>query len=66
MDTTTELLNDTDTAKLLHIKPATLRQWRMVGKGPKYSKMGKLVLYKRQTVERYLAELPEHSSTVEY
>ena len=63
MATNELLLNSDETAELLRIAPGTLRQWRMVHKGPPHVRVGRLVYYKRQTVERYLAELPEYSST---
>lgn len=60
---TEDLLDNRETAELLRIAPGTLRQWRMVGKGPQHVRLSKLVYYKRRTVERYLAELPEYSFT---
>jgi len=34
------LLNTREAAELLGIKPGTLREWRHLGKGPKYIKTG--------------------------
>jgi len=38
-------LNDVEAAKLLSASVQTLRNWRHVGRGPAYSKKGKMVRY---------------------
>jgi predicted DNA-binding transcriptional regulator AlpA len=61
-----DLLKDADVAKMLGIKPDTLRIWRLAGKGPKFLKIGTHnVRYRRETVEAWLAA-QEFSSTAEY
>jgi len=46
----------------LGIVPGTLRAWRVQGKGPRYTKIGGTVFYKRDDLVRFLAE-HELSST---
>jgi len=38
-------VNDVEAAKLLSASVQTLRNWRHVGRGPAYSKKGKMVRY---------------------
>jgi len=38
-------VNDVEAAKLLSASPQTLRNWRFLGKGPAYSKKGRMVRY---------------------
>ena len=48
------LLTTAEAAAYLHIKPLTLSMWRVKGKGPNYSKIGKHVLYRQRELERYV------------
>lgn len=41
------LLNEHQAAALLGVKVATLRNWRWMGKGPRYRKLGRCVRYAR-------------------
>jgi hypothetical protein len=36
-----------------NLLPKTLRQWRYHKKGPKHSKLGGIISYKREDVEKY-------------
>lgn len=36
-----------------HMSPRTLEQWRWLGKGPKFLKIGARVLYREQDVEAW-------------
>ncbi len=49
-----DLLNTVEAAELLGIKPSTLRIWRTQSKGPHYQKVGGLVYYKPENVQRWL------------
>lgn len=44
-------------AKILNMKQNTLERWRSYKKGPKPIKLGKIVLYKKTDVEKYLENL---------
>lgn len=59
---TDHLLHETEVAKILSMKVATLRRWRWSGDGPKHIKVGAAVRYDPQTLKDYLAER-ERSST---
>jgi hypothetical protein len=39
-------VNDVEAAKMLSASPQTLRNWRHSGRGPAYSKRGRMVRYK--------------------
>lgn len=43
-------------AQWLHLSPQTFRKWRWSGGGPAYVKFGQRVVYRREEVERWLAE----------
>ena len=62
MDTPT-LINTADAAQMIGIRPETLRQWRMIGQGPSFLKLGKLVKYRRSTVLLWIDNLEEQTIT---
>jgi hypothetical protein len=62
MDTPT-LINTADAAQMIGIRPETLRQWRMIGQGPSFLKLGKLVKYRRSTVLQWIDNLEEQTIT---
>ena len=56
MHTATQIhngLSDIAAAKILGLKPQTLRNWRFQMRGPAYSKLGKRVVYSLQDLESY-------------
>ena len=59
------LLNETETAKILNIKPATLRRWRWLGTGPKFRKIGSNVRFHPVDISNYIDEA-QHSNTSQY
>ncbi len=66
------LLRPDEAAKYLGVSPGQLRLSRHTGelfKGvstPAYLKVGRAVRYRRRTLERWIADLPEFRSTAEY
>lgn len=50
-----DLLTEAESAPVLRVKPATLRQWRWQGRGPKFRKHGRKVFYTRKELERWSA-----------
>ncbi len=50
-----ELLNQNQLADRWQISPRTLEQWRWLGKGPCFLKVGARVLYRASDVELYEA-----------
>lgn len=53
-----------DVAELLHVSKSLLAKWRMVGRGPRFMKVGRRILYECGEVRRWL-EAQERSSTLD-
>lgn len=51
-----EKLTTEELAGELKTPTATLRYWRAAGKGPRYFKAGKRVLYRREDVDAWISE----------
>lgn len=49
-----KLLREAQVAEILDKPPRTLRQWRYLGEGPRYIKVGLSVRYKAVDVERWI------------
>lgn len=56
------LLNETETAQILNIKPATLRRWRWLGTGPNFRKIGSNVRFHPDDIASYI-EQAQRSNT---
>jgi hypothetical protein len=52
----TELLTLEEVAAVLRTPVATLRYWRHLGVGPDGFRLGRRVLYRREDVDRWVAE----------
>lgn len=50
------ILTNKEAANFLSIKPATLAKWRSEHRGPRYSKLGRRIVYKVQDLEEYLKQ----------
>jgi predicted DNA-binding transcriptional regulator AlpA len=48
-------LNEFDVARMSGMSIATVRRWRLLGRGPRYMKFGAAVRYRSEDVEAYLA-----------
>jgi len=63
------LLRSTEAAKEIGIKDQTLRKWRLLGKGPRYIRLGvgatSPVAYRREEIERWLESQTYQSTTEE-
>ncbi len=59
------LLNESQTAELLGISPATLRRWRWAGQGPAFRKLGGAVRYAMDDIEAYVTGSLRTSTTKE-
>jgi hypothetical protein len=59
IDELPEWMNTEVFAKWLDIPPATPKQWRWQGKGPRYVKVGRHIRYRRADVEEWLAGGPD-------
>ena len=54
---TEKLLTPNQLAENLGVKPFTLLQYRMNGKGPTYIKLGHLVRYRQEDVDEWLESI---------
>jgi excisionase family DNA binding protein len=52
------LLTEEQVAKQLSVSVPTLRRWRLLNRGPRFVKVGSLVRYQPEDLERWLGELP--------
>lgn len=55
MEDKERFINDIEAAKLLSVSPQTLRNHRHLGKGPAYSKRGRMVRYRIQDLVDFMA-----------
>jgi excisionase family DNA binding protein len=52
-----DLLTVEEVAEVLRTSPATIYHWRVHGRGPKGTKIGKRVLFRRRAVDEWVASL---------
>jgi hypothetical protein len=52
------LWNETQVSEKLQVSLACLRRWRLLSQGPEYLKVGPLVRYRPEAVDRWLEKLP--------
>jgi len=53
---TDELLNTAKVADLYGLAETTLRKWRMIGRGPRFVRLGRTVRYRRADLEAFTGE----------
>ncbi len=53
-----EWLDDVALAAVLGLSVKAVRQWRLLGKGPKYRKFGAAVRYGRHDLEAWISSQP--------
>jgi len=51
-----ETLTTEAAAEYLHLSEKTLRNWRSVGGGPRFTRAGGRILYKRSWLDEFLAK----------
>lgn len=51
-------MQDTQAALILGLRPNTLRKWRVLGRGPRYRKLGRSVRYSASDLEEWLNTRP--------
>lgn len=61
-DTTTHYLTTAEVAARYRTAESTVRYWRLIGKGPKGTKVGRKVLYPMAEIQRYDRELEAQAS----
>lgn len=54
MENTIELLEETQAAKILTVEVGTLRNWRVSGKGPRYTTIGRLIRYRPEDLKVFV------------
>jgi len=54
MENTIELLDETQAAKILTIEVGTLRNWRVSGKGPRYTTIGRCIRYRYEDLHVFV------------
>jgi predicted DNA-binding transcriptional regulator AlpA len=52
------LLNELQVSEKLQISVASLRRWRVLGQGPQFVKVGPLVRYRPEAIDRWVEGLP--------
>jgi predicted DNA-binding transcriptional regulator AlpA len=56
--TPTRFLNEKELSAILTVSVATLRRWRLLGQGPRATKIGAAVRYKPADIEAFLSRCP--------
>jgi excisionase family DNA binding protein len=52
------LMTEDEVSKRLNVSVASLRRWRLQGRGPVFLKVGALVRYRPEDLEAWLSALP--------
>lgn len=58
-----DLLTEQEISKRLAVSLASLRRWRVLGKGPAFIKVGSLVRYRPEDLDAWLGSLPTGGSS---
>jgi len=57
------LLTEKDVAITIKVSLASLRRWRLMGRGPRFVKVGGLVRYRPEDLESWMETLPDGGTT---
>lgn len=52
------LMTEIELSEQLNVSLASLRRWRLEGRGPRFVKVGSLVRYRPEDLDEWLASLP--------
>jgi excisionase family DNA binding protein len=52
------LMTEVELSERLNVSLASLRRWRLEGRGPRFIKVGSLVRYRPEDLDEWLASLP--------
>ncbi len=63
MDTLQEINTTEEAARYLRLRRQTLETWRLKGTGPAFLKLGRRVVYRREALERFMAERERRSTS---
>ena len=58
------LLTEPEVAELLRASLACLRRWRLESRGPRFVKVGSLVRYPTDELDRWIGSLPAGGATL--
>ncbi len=61
MDPFDMVMDEKQVAKLLSVSPKTLRNWRYLGRGPAFIKLGRTVRYKISDLDKYIKKITNGS-----
>jgi predicted DNA-binding transcriptional regulator AlpA len=59
------LLTEQDVARITSVSVASLRRWRLLGRGPKYLKLSSAVRYKPEHVSAWIESRPSGGGSAE-
>ena len=65
MDALQEVSTTEEAARFLRLQKQTLEAWRLRGTGPPFVKLGRRVVYRREALERFMAERERRSTSDE-
>jgi excisionase family DNA binding protein len=51
-----QLLTEDEAAAYLRVRPRTLQRWRQLGRGPRFTRAGRRILYRMADLQAYLRE----------
>jgi predicted site-specific integrase-resolvase len=54
-----ELRTPLELAERLKIQPRTLQEWRSIGKGPSFLRVGRVIRYRESDIEKWLNQQVE-------
>jgi predicted site-specific integrase-resolvase len=63
MDALNEISTTEEAARFLRLQKQTLEAWRLRGTGPAFLKLGRRVVYRREALERFMAERERRSTS---
>ena len=63
MDTLNAINTTDEAARYLRLQKQTLEAWRLKGIGPVFVKLGRRVVYRREALERFMAERERRSTS---
>jgi len=49
-------MREREAAVYIGVAPKTLANWRSAGKGPRFYKLGRMIVYRREDLDRYFDE----------
>ena len=63
MPTLKDLNTTKESAEYLRLQEQTLEAWRLRGTGPTFLKLGRRVVYRRESLEKFMAERERRSTS---